>query len=569
MHIPQVTRPLEWQTIWKNPIKLLALVGVVVTWPISAPIYGLVQLLAVMTQLSVIIGFANGYWAAISLAFLRKAIVPSPGATPPPPEVTPALPVEKPRLSIEKLPISTESPPLEHSRTSPSEKVDFQGLSSPSVWDDPITDEFVARQIEIARSCGDDLNLEAFLRPIFQRNCGLEFFHRCELADPFLSARVSGYISGRQNLRWMRRGMQILSTRSPNALMMCIPKFAECTNLAKQCETFRYILRHYPKRVSEISSAFGQYVESSKMWISLEDFRCCIDAEKCKECFSSGSNPARQLLGHLPRSAVANGWKATGIPLNTFISEQPPDYDTVLHILQGLPVNEAARELQKLSPSNAEQLIRDSCGLCPKRTARILLQIDPSLTETILRDSNFSLAQLFEMASEMKKQDHTKWAEFFPQEPSKIHKMYANPLTRTFSYVCMLTMAEDERLAFFEQDPHRIADLLEPVADSGSPELARIFWLIFKSGIIIKHSLPLRRVSFWHRLKQMTAKLAESRSFFAFVVKCGNASDADLAQFFNRFESEVFDGSQLLNQLPPERVKNIERLMAAGRPNAP
>jgi hypothetical protein len=86
--------PQEWQilpAIRKSPVKCLVFVGVVLTWPISAPIYGMVQLLAGVTQLPAIVDFSNRYWFILSLVFLRKEPAPPPSSAAIPEVLTPIL----------------------------------------------------------------------------------------------------------------------------------------------------------------------------------------------------------------------------------------------------------------------------------------------------------------------------------------------------------------------------------------------------------------------------------------------------------------------------------------------
>jgi hypothetical protein len=65
---PDAAPPPEWwfrAAIYEKPIRVICLVCVVVTWPISAPTYAIVQLLASLTRKPIIVRRDK---------FLRKSI---------------------------------------------------------------------------------------------------------------------------------------------------------------------------------------------------------------------------------------------------------------------------------------------------------------------------------------------------------------------------------------------------------------------------------------------------------------------------------------------------------------
>ncbi|MDR2677216.1 MAG: hypothetical protein LBB26_01465 [Puniceicoccales bacterium] len=89
-------------SVWKSLVRLLALVGIVITWPLSLPAHGPLQLLALATKSPRIIKFNANYWHIISLGFLRQTSTkqepPAPKLEPPAPKPEP--PAEKAKLSI-------------------------------------------------------------------------------------------------------------------------------------------------------------------------------------------------------------------------------------------------------------------------------------------------------------------------------------------------------------------------------------------------------------------------------------------------------------------------------------
>jgi hypothetical protein len=69
---------------------------------------------------------------------------------------------------------------------------------------------------------------------------------------------------------------------------------------------------------------------------------------------------------------------------------------------------------------------------------------------------------------------------------------------------------------------------------------------------------------FLSRLRDAHFPYSKSLYLFSFIIQHGKASDADISRFFHHLKNGAFRGDSLLEQLPPERIENIKRLMAAG-----
>jgi hypothetical protein len=432
-----------------------------------------------------------------------------------------------------------------------------------------------------ADACGDDLDVRRLICQSDVAEFFPEFWYACEQKNPPLAVKIGAYLhsyntigvtfdySTHARIMSLRRIRGIITGPS-DVRESYMRELASGSWDSVQCMVLCHFYRHYPEHLDETLEALEAAVEEESIkfggggrnFTNFKHFIAGSPPERAKLLF--GQNTQTNPLFTLPPKLIAEAWATTGHRLTSLL---PRDPLAVCHIIQGLSIPAAARELGKLPKANIQGIFDTIAA--PKWMAEIL--IEPGANSELAKAACacHNATALLERVAAVKESAPGKLAEIFPHDRDKAPGPYEN-LPMGNLLVCMFDMPPHEAAELLKSDKDAarkfIRMLRELVRKPSLNRFCQIFWrLVLNSddGYITEFSELV-----WSSSKGFTRDESLSKggkSIFQLLVERGCVSDRDLAEYLRKNKSKLpFDVDSFLTLLPTERADHIRQSMKNG-----
>ncbi|MDR0727410.1 MAG: hypothetical protein LBF26_00745 [Puniceicoccales bacterium] len=427
--------------IRNNPINLVKLLAVVVTWPVTLPVYGPVALCAANFQVTAVTKFSTSFWNVISLNFLRFVEDPpkaesriSEGKKEPQP-AAPQPPADSPVI-IPELPLI--HPP-----------------------DDSVSEVAIENFCEESAALGEDLDLHAFMIQVRWRALNeLEVYELCKRKYPLLSAQIRVFARMHPSSCGLIHELDAILSAKEEHLMDVLPD--SIYNAIVIC---RHIKKYYPGRAQEIIDEQRGILDRQQLEYpsnELKIFNMALEipdvnpSDMARECFFENGQLngwAIYVLALVPDAYSAEVWrhaKVMGATIDKLLSEfgcllRYEGRRSIQRILCGMSQKDLADELRCVSDVRR---LWDRVDDNPCLTVKILAALPLDRTLALINSDEINHDSFVDACERMQKIFPKHATTIFPSDAAKIRSLSREDIRIPICILNMPSAREAAELAY-------------------------------------------------------------------------------------------------------------------------